>query len=186
MKYSELTIVGVSKSFDLSYAVDYVQPVTEDMNLDDILYDAYPLEYDRTKDLEACVMFKYNESATGIYVAHTPHLQSLTLGLSPWAVEVDVLLYASFVNAFLAKHKRARLYDKYASLKGLADDDVQQMIKERKKYLKHLLTTKEGFTMEGINTSFTLKVAHLRPAISVDMQALELQRSFVGMQWALE
>lgn len=186
MKYSELTIVGVPKSFDLSYAVDYVQPMTEDMNLEDILYDAYPLEYDKTKNTDACVIFKYNESATGIYVSHTPHLQTLTLGLSPWAVEVDVLLCASFVNAILSKHKRARLYDKYAPLKGLTDKDVHQMIKERKRYLKHLLTMKEGFTMEGINASFSLFVADLKPAISVDMQVLELQRSFVGMQWTLE
>lgn len=46
-----------------------------------------------------------------------------------------------------------------------------------------LLTTKEGFTMEGLNAGFTLQVAHLRPAISPQMQVLELQRQFVGMQW---
>ena len=91
-----------------------------------------------------------------------------------------------FVNAVLAKHKRARLYDKYAPLKGLIDDDVLRMIKERKAYLKRLLTTKEGFTMEGINAGFTLQVAHLRPAISPDMQVLELQRQFVKMQWEIE
>ena len=60
------------------------------------------------------------------------------------------------------------------------------MIKERKTYLKRLLTTKEGFTMEGINADFTLKVAHLRPAISPEVQVLELQRQFVGMQWENE
>ena len=48
---------------------------------------------------------------------------------------------------------------------------------------KFLLTTKDGFTMEGLNASFTLQVAHLRPAISPQMQVLELQRQFVGMQW---
>ena len=76
-----------------------------------------------------------------------------------------------------------RLYDKYAPLKNLTADDVQQMIKDRKTYLKRLLKTKEGFTMEGINAGFTLKVEHLRPAISPDMQVLELQRQFVAMQW---
>ena len=52
-----------------------------------------------------------------------------------WDVEADVLLYALFVNAFLAKHKRAWLYDKYAPLKSLTDDDAQKMIEERKRYL---------------------------------------------------
>ena len=96
-----------------------------------------------------------------------------------------MLLYAAFVNAVLAKHKRARLYDKYAPLKGLTEDDVHQMIKDRKAYLKRLLTTKDGFTMEGLNADFTLQVAHLRPAISPDMQVLELQRQFVRMQWEI-
>lgn len=45
---------------------------------------------------------------------HTPHLQTLSVHLSPWASEADVLLYVDFVNALLRKHKRARLYDKYA------------------------------------------------------------------------
>ena len=128
-------------------------------------------------------LFKYNESATGINLVHTPHLQALALELSPLASEADVLLYAAFVNAVLAKHKRARLYDKYAPLKGLTDDDVQRMIKDRKVYLKRLLATKDGFTMEGLNADFTLQVAQLRPAISSDMQVLELQRQFVAMQW---
>lgn len=60
------------------------------------------------------------------------------------------------------------------------------MIVERKRYLKRLLTTKEGFTMDGLNADFTLKVAHLRPAISPDMQVLELQKQFVRMQWKNE
>lgn len=92
-------------------------------------------------------------------------------------------MYAAFVNAVLAKHKRAKLYDKHATLKSLTDDDVQRMTKDRQAYLKRQLTTKEGFTMEDLSADFTLKVAHLRPAISGDMQVLELQRQFVGMQW---
>jgi hypothetical protein len=57
------------------------------------------------------------------------------------------------------------------------------MIEERKRYLKRLLTTKDGFTMEGINADFTLKVTLLKPAASVDIQMQELQQQFVGMQW---
>ena len=60
------------------------------------------------------------------------------------------------------------------------------MIEERERYLKRLLTTKNGFTMEGINADFTLKVAHLKPAASADMQMQELQQQFVKMQWEFE
>ena len=183
MKYSHLIIAGLPKSFDVGFTTDYIQPLPDDARPEDILYDIYPAECDEEKGEDAVVLFKYNESATGIYLVHTLHLQTLDLHLSPWASEADVLLYASYVNAVLAKHKRARLYDRYAPLKGLTDDDVHQMIKERKAYLKRLLTTKDGFTMEGLNASFTLQVAHLRPAISPQMQVLELQRQFVGMQW---
>ena len=82
MKYSSLIIAGVPKSFDLFDAVDYLQPLWEGMNPDDIQYDAYPAECDEEKGEEACVMFKYNESATGVYVVHNPHLQTLSLELS--------------------------------------------------------------------------------------------------------
>jgi hypothetical protein len=40
--------------------------------------------------------------------------------------------------------------------------------------------------MEGINADFTLKVAHLKPAASVDIQMQQLQQQFVGMQWEFE
>ena len=186
MKYSKLVIVGIPKSFHIWNVLDYIQPSGEDERPEDVSYDFYPAECDEESGEDACVLFKYNESSTGVFVLYTPHLQTLDIELSPWAVETDVLLFASIVNAILAKHKRAKLYDKYAPLKGLSDDDVHRMIKERKAYLKRKLKTKEGFTMEGINTDFTLQVAHLRPAISPDMQVLELQRNFVKMQWDAE
>jgi hypothetical protein len=183
MKYSHLIISGIPKSFELWKSVDSLQPIYEGMNLDDIQYDAYPAECDEEKGEDACVLFKYNESATGVYVVHTPYLQTLSLDLSPWAVEADVLLYASYINGILKRHKRARLYDKSASIEGLSDEQVQEMIAERKAYLKRHLAKESGFTMCGVNTGFTLAVEHLRPAISLDMQALELQQSFVRMQW---
>ena len=183
MKYSKLTIAGVPKSFKIWDAVDYVQDLSEDESPDDVQYDFYSAECNEEKGEDACVLFKYDESATGIFVTHTPHLQTLSLELSPWAVETDVQLYALFANAFLAKHKRSRLYDKYALLKNLTDNDVQKMIEERKRYLKRLLTTKDGFMMEGINADFSLKVAHLKSAASVDLQMQELQQQFVKMQW---
>ena len=186
MKYSNLMIAGVPKTFKMWAATDYVQPDLENLALEDVLYDSYMAECDEEKGEDASVLFKYNESATGVYVKHTPHLQTLSLWLSPWAVEADVQLYALFINAFLSKHKKAKLYDKYAPLKGLTESDVQQMVGARNRYLKRLLTTKEGFTMEGINTDFTLKVAHLMPAISPEAQVVQLQRTFVRMQWEVD
>lgn len=186
MKFSKLIISGLPKSFDVTYAGDYVQEMPDDAPIEDVLYDFYFAEADEDKGEEAVMLFKYNESATGIYLVYTPHLQTLAVELSPWASEEDVLLYAAFINAVLAKHKRTRLYDKYAPLKGLADEDVQRMIKDRKAYLKRQLTTKDSFTIEGLNVDYEVKVAHLRPAASLDEQVLELQRQFVAMQWENE
>ena len=186
MKYSHLIISGIPKSFELWESVDSLQPIYEGMNPDDIQYDAYPAECDEEKGEDACVLFKYNESATGVYVVHTPYLQTLSLDLSPWAVEADVLLYASYISGILKRHKRAQLYDKSAPIEGLSDEQVQEMIAERKAYLKRLLAKEKGFTMCGVNAGFTLAVEHLSPAISLDMQAHELQQSFVRMQWEIE
>ena len=160
MKYSHLIIPGLPKSFDLWDSVEAFQPIYEGMKADNIQYDLYPAECDEEKGEDACVLFKYNESATGVYLIHSSFLQTLSLEPSPWASEADVLLYASYINGILKKHKRARLYDKYAPLKELTDEHVQK--------------------------SFTLLVEHLRPAISPDMQVLELQQSFVKMQWEKE
>lgn len=120
MKYSKLIISGLPKSFDVTYAGDYIQPMGDDIQPEEILYDFYFAEADEEKGEEAVFLFKYGESATGIYLVHTPHLQTLTVELSPWASEADVLLYAAFINTMLAKHKRARLYDKYTRMKKLA------------------------------------------------------------------
>ena len=183
MKYSKLMISGLPKSFDVTYAGDYLQDLSDDSSSEDILYDFYFAEADEDKGEEGLYLFKYNESATGIYLAHTPHLQTLVVELSPWASEADVLLYGAFINAVLTKHKRARLYDKYAPLKGLTDDDVQRMIKDRKAYLKRQLTTKEGFTMEGLNADYEVTVAHLWPEMPPEVWVQELMRQFVAMQW---
>ena len=183
MKYSKLMISGLSKTFDVTYAGDYVQPTDDGIQPEEIFYDFYLADADEDKGEEAVMLFKYNESATGIYLVHTPHLQTMAVELSPWASETDVLLYAAFINAVLAKHKRARLYDKYAPLKGLTDDNVQWMIKERKAHLKRQLTTKEGFTMEGLNADYEVTVAHLWPDMPPEVWVQELMRQFVAMQW---
>lgn len=186
MKYSKLIISGLPKTFDVIYAGDYLQPSGDDILPEDILYDFYFAEADEDKGEKAVYLFKYNESATGIYLVHTPHLQALSLELSPWASDADVQLYAAFVNAVLAKHKRARLYEKYAPLKNLTDEDVQRMIKDRKAYLKRQLTTKDGFTMEGLNADYEVKFADLWPNMPPEAWSLELMLQFVKMQWEAE
>ena len=186
MKYSKLIISGLPKTFNVTHAGDYVQDLPDDSCPEDILYDFYFADADEDKGEEGLMLFKYNESATGIYLVHNPHLQTLAVELSPWASEADVLLYGAFINAVLAKHKRARLYDKYAPLKGLTDDDVQRMIKECKAHLKRQLTTKEGFTMEGLNADYEVTVAHLWPDMPPEVWVQELMRQFVAMQWGHE
>ena len=181
MKYEELTIVGLPKSFKIYKAVDYLYPNGEPDNSEEVLYDEYFEEGDEGED--ASIVFKYNESATGVNVVYNSTVNTLNLWLSPWAVEADVLLYVAFINAILKKHPRAKLYDKYDIIKNLTDIELNRMLADRRKYLKRLLQTKDGFTMEGVNNDFTLKVAHLRKAASIDMQVTELQQVFTKMQW---
>lgn len=182
MKYDELTIIGLPKSFKIYKAIDYLYPNGEPDNPEDVLYDEYFVECDEGED--ASIVFKYNESATGVYVVYNSTVNALNLWLSPWAVEADVLLYGAFINAILKKHPRTKLYGKYDIIKNLTDIELNRMLADRRKYLKRLLQTKDGFTMEGINNDFTLKVAHLRKAASIDMlQVTELQQVFTKMQW---
>jgi len=49
------------------------------------------------------------------------------------------------------------------------------MIKDRKAYLKRLLTTKDGFTMEGLNVDYEVKVA-LWPDMPPEVWVQELMR----------
>lgn len=186
MKYDKLIICSLPKSFDIWDSVEYIDPVSEEHRAEDIKYDAYPLEVEDDKGEDGIVVFKYNESASGVYAVHNTVTQTLALELSPWAVEADVLLYASYVNAVLAKHKRARLFDHFAPLPAITEDVISAMVSDRKKYLKRLLAKDECFVMHGLNSSFSLYPAHLRPAPSADMQVLELQNRFVKMQWESE
>lgn len=181
MKYDELTIIGLPKSFKIYKAIDYLYPNGEPDNPEDVLYDEYFVECDEGED--ASIVFKYNESATGVYVVYNSTVNALNLWLSPWAVEADVLLYVAFINVILKKHPRTKLYEKYDIIKNLTDIELNRMLADRRKYFKRLLQTKDGFTMEGINDDFTLKVANLPKAASIDMQVTELQQVFTKMQW---
>ena len=182
MKYDKLTIEGLPKKFKVYYALDYLYSGCQlPDNPDDILYDEWPVECDEGED--AMMVYEYNKSATGVYVAYNETVHALSFELSSWASDADVSLYVKLVNAVLKKHPRAKLYAQYDILKGLTEEDERKMIADRQSYVKRLLKTKEGFTMEGLFHGFTLEVAHLRPAPTLDIQAKDLREMFADMQW---
>lgn len=182
MKYDKLTIIGLPKKFKVYYALDYLYSGCQlPDNPDDILYDEWPADGDEGED--AMMAYEYYKSATGVYLAYNETVHALSFELSPWASDADVRFYVKLVNAVLKKHQRAKLYAQYDILKGLTEEDEKKMIADRQSYVKHLLKTKEGFTMEGLFHGFTLKVAHLRPAPTLDIQARDLRQLFADMQW---
>lgn len=182
MKYDKLTIEGVPKKFKVYYALDYLYPDGQlPDNPDDIIYDEWPTDGDEGED--AIMVYGYNKSATGVYVAYNETMHALSFELPPWASNADVSLYVKLVNAVLKKHPRTKLYAQYDILKGLTEEDEKKMIADRQSYVKRLLKTKEGFTMEGLFHDFTLKDAHLRPALTLEIQARELRQMFADMQW---
>ena len=185
MKYDKLTIIGLPKKFKVYYALDYLYSGCQlPDNPDDILYDEWPVECDEGED--AMMVYEYNKSATGVYLAYNETVHALSFELSPWASDADVSLYVKLVNAVLKKHPRSKLYAQYDILKGLTEEDEKKMTADRQSYVKRLLKTKEGFTMEGLFHGCTLKVAHLRPAPTLDIQARELRQMFADMQWEKE
>ena len=188
MRYDKLTIIGLPKKFKVYYALDYLDALYPDGQLpdnpDEILYDEWPADGEEGED--AMMAYEYNKSATGVYVAYNETVHALSFELSPWASDADVSLYVKLVNAVLKKHPRAKLYAQYDILKGLTEEDEKKMKADRQSYVKRLLKTKEGFTMEGLFHGCTLKVAHRRPAPTLDIQARELRQMFADMQWEKE
>lgn len=87
------------------------------------------------------------------------------------------------VNAVLKKHPRAKLYAQYDILKGLTEEDEKKMIADRQSYVKPTVEDQGWLTMEGLFHGFTLKVAHLRLAPTLDIQARDLRQMFADMQW---
>ena len=183
MKYDKLTIIGLPKKFKVYYAVDYLYPGGQlPDNPDDFLYDEWPADGEEGED--AMMVYEYYKSATGVYVAYNETVHALSFDeLSPWASDADVRFYVKLVNAVLKKHPRAKLYAQYDILKGLTEENGKKMIADRQSYVKRLLKTKEGFTMEGLFHGFTLKVSHLLPAPTLDIQAREVRQMFADMQW---
>ena len=164
MRYDKLTIIGLPKKFKVYYALDYLDALYPGGQLpdnpDDILYDEWPADGEEGED--AMMVYEYYKSATGVYVAYNETVHALSFELSPWASDADVSLYVN---------------------KGLTEEDEKKMIADRQSYVKRLLKTKEGFTMEGLFHGCTLKVAHLRPAPTLDIQAKDLRQMFADMQW---
>ena len=80
------------------------------------------------------------------------------------------------------------VYEYYKSATGIyiAYNETVHALSFRQSYVKRLLKTKEGFTLEGLFHGFTLKVAHLRPALTLDIQARKLRQLFADMQWEKE
>lgn len=183
MKYDKLKICGLPKSFNLWASIDYVDTLPEEHDVDDIQYDMLPLECDEEKGEIGMVVFRYNESATGVYIVYNKVTNVLELELLPWASEADVKLYALYINAVLTKHKRARLYERFAPLPAISDEAVQKMLADRQKYLSRLLAKGEEFELEGLNACYVVNPTHLRPAPSVDMQVQALRDAFVKAQW---
>ena len=182
MKYDKLTIMGLPKKFKVYYALDYLYPDGQlPDNPDDILYDEWPTDGEEGED--AMMVYEYYKSATGVYLAYNETVHALSFELSPWASDADVKLYVKLVNAVQKKHPRAKLYAQYDILKGLTEEDERKMIADRQSYVKRLLKTQEGFTMEGLFHDSTLKVGHLRTAPTLDIQARELRHLFADMQW---
>ena len=182
MKYDKLTIIGLPKKFKVYYALDCLYPDGQlPDNPDDILYDEWPADGEEGED--AMMVYEYYKSATGVYVVYNETVHALSFELSPWASDADVSLYVNLVNAVLKKHPRAKLYAQYDILKGLTEEDEKKMIADRQSHVKRLLKTKDGFTMDGLFHGFTLEVAHLRPAPTLDIQARELRQMFADMQW---
>lgn len=184
MKYDKLTIVGLPKGFKVYEVTDYLYPNGRPETPEDFVYGELPAEYDEGE--RAMLLYEYKESATGVYVVYNEAESSLKFELSPWASDADVRLYVKSINAVLKKHPRAKLYDQNDALKGLTEDDQNLMLKDWQKFMEHMLKTKEGFTMDGLFTGFTLQVAHLRPAPTIEQQASELRKMFVDMQWEIE
>ena len=185
MKYDKLTIIGLPKKFKVYYALDYLYSGCQlPDNPDDILYDEWPVECDEGED--AMMVYEYYKSATGVYLAYNETVHALSFELSPWASDADVKLYVKLINAVLKKHLRTKLYAQYDILKGLTEEDEKKMMADRQSYVKRLLKNKESFTMEGLFHGCTLKVAHLRPAPTLDIQAKELRQMFADMQWEKE
>ncbi len=182
MKLDRLQIFGIPKKFDLWALLDLLEIGKEDRKPEDIKYDLYPSDCDEERGEDSNVYFKYNESATGVYVVHNSILQVLSFELPKWASEADVHIYVSLINGVLKKHPRAKLCDRGERLASLTSADEELMVKERKKFLLKKLAA-EGFTMEGLNADYTLQVSHLKPEETIEKQAEELMKTFISMQW---
>ena len=92
MKYDKLTIIGLPKKFKVYYALAYLDALYPGGQLpdnpDDFLYDEWPTDGEDGED--AMMVYEYNKSATGVYVAYNETVHALSFELSPWASDAGI------------------------------------------------------------------------------------------------
>ncbi|MBQ0075346.1 MAG: hypothetical protein KBT34_14295 [Prevotella sp.] len=184
MKYERTIIEGLPKKFNVKKILDLLYKGGMPENPYCVHYGMKVVAEDKQKNETCVVVFRKDLSATGVFVLHSAELNSLTFAVPGFASDADIILFASLMNAVQKTHPRTKAFDDYNQpVKYIGAREIEQMNTDRIHLLERLLTTKEGFKMDGINHPFILKVEHLIPYSSVEMQAYELKKMFVGMQW---
>ncbi|MFA4182160.1 MULTISPECIES: hypothetical protein [Bacteroidales] len=187
MKYERTIIEGLPKKFNVMKILELLYKDGIPDNPHCVHYGLKVVADDRLKNETCAVVFRKELSSTGVFVLHSVELNSLTFAVPEYASEADVVLFASLMNAVRKKHPRTKAFDDHnIPVKYIGAREIVEMNKDRMNYLVKDLTTQEGFTMRGLTAAFTLKVEHLIPYSSVEMQAYELKRTFAEMQWQSE
>lgn len=184
MKYEKVIIESMPRSFRISGILSLLYHEMPE-NPYCRKYGLRKIESDSLDNSET-FFFAYREglSATGIALLHNSMLNTLTFMVPGYASEADVLLFATLVNAILRKHPRTKAFDDIGRpVKAVTGQDVDWMNRDRACLLQRNLQTMEGFTMQGLNHSYILKVEHLIPYSSVEMKAFELKQTFINIQW---
>ncbi|MBQ0081231.1 MAG: hypothetical protein KBS95_06780 [Alistipes sp.] len=186
IKYEKVIIEGLPKKFNIKKILDFLYKGGIPENPYCEHYGLKIVTEDESKN-KTCIVFRKNLSSTGVVIQHNAEQSSLTFLVSEFASDADVVLFASLMNAVLKNHPRAKAFDEYSQpVKYIGAREIEQMNTNRIHLLERLLTTKDDFEMYGINHNFILKVEHLIPYSSLEMQAYELKKMFVEMQWKVD
>ena len=178
MIYDKIEILSLPKSFNLWGMLDYINPVNEDQNPDDVLFDGYPGEWD-SDDIEDMYAFRYGESATGIHLVWHPAAKILRVSLPRWAVDGDVDCWAVCLNGILEKHTRCKLVAGEKVLRKIEPDVVSAVKADRFRKLIKKLSEGKPFDMEGLNVVYEIDANQS----ATEEYASRLQRDFAAMQW---
>ena len=178
MIYDKIEILSLPKSFDLWGMLDYINPVNDNQNPDDVLYDGYPGELD-SDDIEDMYAFRYGESATGIHLVWYRMAKTLQVSLSRWAVDGDVDCWAVCLNGILEKHTRCMLVAGGKVLRKIEPGVVNAVKADRFRRLLKKLSEGRLFNMEGLNVVYEIDANQS----ATEEYARRLQRDFAAMQW---